>query len=151
MAAMLAGCLLGSGGGGQGFEEGHYLLANRFDQSYAYKQYFVALPDHRFEWVEYGYNASNSQVCKVTRKSGEYALADSSVEVTVTAEAAPVVKCGFSKEDFKAMKLVPREKTEPVRSDIRNRTDKEFEAKGFFGTGIGLESHSPRGGSLRLL
>lgn len=139
LAALLAGCITGSNRD-RSFAEGHYLLGTRFDQSYAYEQYFVVLPDRRFEWVEYGYNAATLKVCKVTRKAGAYALEDSSVAVSVSAEAAPFVKCGMSKAEFQALALADKEKASPAQSAIRNRNETGFEAEGFFSTTPGWKS-----------
>lgn len=130
----LAGCLFDGGGGSAELPEGTYFIAGRFDQSYAYEQYFVVLPDRRWEWVEYGSNAATVQLCKATRVTGAYSMGDSAVTLTQEAESAPLVKCGMTKADFKAIALVPIKDPKPVDYDIRTVTDKSFEARAFFGT-----------------
>lgn len=134
-ALLAAGCLFDSGNGGpsDSLEEGHYYLAGRFDQSYAYSQYLVVLGGGRFEWVEYGYNAATSVVCRVTRKAGEYSLLDSTLKTTVSAESAPLTKCGMTREDFQALVLDAKPDPKGEGWEIRNRKAGSFEAKGLFG------------------
>lgn len=133
---LLAGCISGSGGGGGGggFGEGHYFIRGRFDASYAYEQYFVILPEGRYEWVEYGYNAASSQLCKVTRQTGAYDASDASLGIVVEKDAGPEVKCGFSQQDFQAMKWINRKDPTEADFEIRNATDSSFEARMFFDT-----------------
>lgn len=133
---LFAGCLFDSGGGGPdpyALEEGHYNLGGRFDQSYAYDQYLIVLGGNRFEWVEYGYNAASSAVCRVTRKSGEYTLADSTVKLSITAEAEPFTKCGMTKADFQGLILEAKAPPTGANYPIRNRIPGSFESKGLFG------------------
>jgi hypothetical protein len=136
LVLLLAGCLFDSGGGSDAYslDEGHYSLGSRFDQSYFYDQYLVVLGGNRFEWVEYGYSAAApSTVCRVTRKAGDYTLADSSVKLSITAEAPAFTKCGMSKADFQALILEAKEPPTGATYPLRNREEGRFESKGLFG------------------
>lgn len=131
-AACFLGCVAGSDSQ-PAFREGHYFLAGRFDVNYAYEQYFVTLPDHRFEWVEYGYNAANGTVCKATRKKGTYVLADSSVRILILETSEPLVKCGMTRADFAAIKTTAVKEPKADLYRVRERKPDGFEAEGFFG------------------
>lgn len=141
-AVGLLGCIAGSDRR-PSFPEGHYFLAGRFDVSYAYEQYFVALPDHRFEWVEYGYNAATGAVCKATRKKGTYVLADSSVRSLILETSEPLTKCGMGRADFDAIKTTAVKDPKSDLYRIRELKADGFEAEGFFGAAAAWK-HYPR-------
>jgi hypothetical protein len=90
--------------------------------------------DNRYEWVEYGYNAANSQVCKVTRHAGTYGLGESSLGLVREKDAGPEVKCGFTEKDFQSMKWTDRKEAATLDFEIRNVGEDSFEAKDFFFT-----------------
>lgn len=144
-AAIVAACVSGSGGHGDGLAEGHYFLAGRFDADYAYEQYFVVLPENRYEWVEYGYNASDNRVCKVTRHAGALDLGESGLSLVREKDAGPQVKCGFTKKDFQSMKWTDRQEAARYDFEIRNVGEDGFEAKAFFDTSAGFRSIVRRG------
>lgn len=129
------GCLLGGGGGGAAtLPEGAYFIAGRFDTDFAYEQYFIVLPDRRWEWVEYGSNAATVQLCKASRKTGSYELGDSLLTLDQETTSAPLVKCGMTKADFRAIPPITVKDPVPASYDLRALTDKSFEARAFFGT-----------------
>lgn len=135
MGILAGGCLMDGGGGGPGaLPEGAYFIAGRFDAEYAYEQYFVVLPDRRWEWVEYGSNAATVKLCKATRKTGTYDLDDSAITLTHEKASAPLVKCGMTKADFGGIKLTAVNSPETATYDIRTLTDTSFESRAFFGT-----------------
>jgi hypothetical protein len=134
-AALLAACVTGSGGNGDSLAEGHYFISGRFDADYAYEQFFVVHPDNRYEWVEYGYNAADNRVCKVTRHAGTYDLGESRLGLVRERDAGPTVKCGFTAADFRAMKWTDRKEPATLDFEVRNVGEAGFEAKDFFSTG----------------
>ncbi len=121
-------------GTGPQFEIGHYFISSDNDALYHFDQYFVALPEYHWEFVEYGYALGHpSNLCQVTRQSGSYHLNDTALTLVIEKSSPSVEKCGMTKSDFQSIVMSPfsgpkNQETYP----IRNRSSLSFEGFNIF-------------------
>ncbi len=112
---------------------GHYYIQSQSDDVYHYDQYFVALPDNHWEFVEYGYKISDrTSVCQLVRRAGTYTLGDSTITSTLTASGDPLTQCGLTKAQFQAYAMTNAPDHPVGITGIRNITDTGFDGKDMF-------------------
>ncbi len=137
--SLFSGCGSDSGTGaavgtGPQFETGHYFIQSDVDDLYHFDQYFVALPDYHWEFVEYGYALGHpDNLCQVTRQSGSYNLTDTALTLVFEKSSDSFEKCGMTKTDFQQITLIPISGPNNKGTiKIRNRSSVGFEGFNFF-------------------
>ncbi|MDB5048346.1 MAG: hypothetical protein JWO30_1417 [Fibrobacteres bacterium] len=132
-----------AGAGGIQLTLGTYFIQHDADDSYQYDQYFEVLPDHHWEFVEYGYvGLDHANLCQLTRQAGTYSATDTSLTVTELSYGESIDKCHMTKADFQAypMTAIPERPTQVFR--IRNPTAAGFEGEDLFIDNSGWKTYA---------